>query len=461
VEDIPICAITNGIHIPSWISKDMAELFDRYLGPNWVEDPDSKRVWEQVGKIPDAELWRTHERRRERLVAFARERLQAQLKNWGASAREIRASAGVLNSEVLTIGFARRFARYKRATLILQDEERLLKLLTHSERPVQIIMAGKAHPQDGPAKELIRRMVHFANRPEVRHRFVFLQDYNMKVARMMLQGCDVWLNTPRRPLEACGTSGMKAIPNGVLNLSVLDGWWDEAYNQDYGWAIGRGETYEDQQLQDEIESRDVYNLLESEITPLFYERGLDNLPGGWLEKVKEAMVHLCPKFNSHRMLMDYADRYYVSASRRYNELSQDEMKGARDLSDWRQKIMTNWDQVRIDGVRVQNGESVSVSGGLKIEADIFLNELVPEDVDVEIYSGLLSLKDEFAQKMIVRMNATGSDDNGKFHFKGEIPCGDTGKYGFTIRVLPSSGKLEAPYTGGLVVWADEGAMGGT
>ncbi len=458
VEDIPIYSVTNGIHIPSWISQEMAEIFNRYLGPNWVEDPDSKKIWKQVERIPDSELWRSHERRRERLVAFARQNLRKQLGNWGASAREVDASADVLNPEILTVGFARRFASYKRATLILRDEERLIKLLTHPERPIQIIVAGKAHPQDGPAKELIRRIVHFANREDVRHRFVFIQAYNIRVAQMMLQGCDIWLNTPRRPLEACATSGMKAIPNGVLNLSTLDGWWDEAYDQSYGWAIGRGETYEDQHLQDEVESRDIYNLLEREIVPLFYDRGLDNLPSGWLEKMKAAMGHLCPIFNSHRMAQDYTNECYISASRRHNDLSREDMQGARDLALWRQKIMTNWDQIRIDRVGVQDGKPLPVLGRLKIEAEIFLNELDPEDVDVEAYFGPLSLRDEFTQRDTVQMSATGSSGNGNYHFQVEIPCGETGKYGFTIRVLPSSRKLETPYTAGLVKWADEQAI---
>lgn len=458
VEDIPIGSITNGIHIPTWISRDMAELFDRYLGPNWIEDPDSQKVWKQVEQIPDSELWRTHERRRERLVAFARQRLQAQLENSGASAKEVEAAGKVLNPEVLTIGFGRRFASYKRATLILQDEERFAKLLTHTEHPIQIIMAGKAHPQDTPAKELIRRIIRFANREDMRHRFVFIQNYNMMVARMMLQGCDVWLNIPRRPLEACGTSGMKAIPNGALNLSTLDGWWDEGYDQGYGWAIGRGEMYEDDDLQDEVESRDLYNILEREIVPLFYDRGTDNLPSGWLEKMKTAMCGLCPIFNSHRMVQDYTNQSYISASMRYNSLSRDSMRGAEDLASWRQKIMTNWDQIRINRIDVGNGKPVPVLGRLEIKADIFLNELDSEDVDVEIYFGPLSPRDEFTQRDTVKMKATGSDENNNYHFHGEIECSRTGKYGFTIRVLPSSQKLETAYTASLVIWAEEQAI---
>ncbi len=458
VEDIPIHAITNGVHIPSWISKDMADLFDRYLGPNWIEDPDSQKVWQQVDRIPDSELWRTHERRRERLVAFARQRLQSQLKCCGAPVQDFHTAAQVLNPEILTIGFARRFASYKRAALMLKDEDRFIRLLTHPERPIQIIMAGKAHPNDTPGKELIREIIHFANRPEVRHRFVFIQDYNIRVARMMLRGCDVWLNTPRRPMEACGTSGMKALPNGVLNLSTLDGWWDEGFKQSYGWAIGRGEAYEDPELQDEVESRDIYNILEREIVPLFYDRGPDNLPQGWLEKIKAAMRDLCPVFHSNRMVQDYNNQCYTSISNRYAGLSTDGMKGAQDLAQWRQKVMTSWDQIRINRVNVDDGMPVPVSGRLAISTDIFLSELLPEDVDVEIYFGPLSFQDEFTEKDTILMKTAGSDDNGNHRFEGELPCPHTGKYGFTIRIMPTRQKMETPYSTGLVIWANDKAV---
>jgi len=458
VEDIPVVPITNGIHIPSWISTDMAQLFDQYLGPDWVEDPDSQKVWKQVEQIPDSELWQTHERHRERLVAFARQRFRTQLENSGASARELYAASRVLDPEVLTIGYARRFVEYKRPTLLLRDEARLIKLLTHSEHPIQIIVAGKAHPHDGPGKELIRRFIHFANREEVRHRFVFIQGYNITVARMMLQGCDVWLNIPQRPLEACGTSGMKAVANGVLNVSTLDGWWDEGYNQSYGWAIGRGEIYEDHHFQDEVESRDMYNLLERDVVPLFYDRDPDNVPHGWLEKMKAAMRYLSPIFNSHRMVQEYTDQFYISASKRYNELSRDEMQGAKGLAKWRDKIMTNWDQIRINRVNVLDGTPVPVSGHLRIGADIFLHQLDAEDVDVDIYFGPLSFKDEFTERETVQMKAADSDGNGNHHFEGEIPCLQTGKYGFTIRVMPSRQNMETPYTTGLVIWAPEQAL---
>ena len=461
VEDTPISAITNGIHIPSWISKDMADLFDRYLGPSWCEDPDSHRVWKRAEQIPDSELWRTHERRRERLIGFARQRLQTRLKSSGVSVRELEAAAQVLNPEILTIGFARRFAEYKRGDLILKDEARFIELLTHPDRPIQIIMAGKAHPQDTPGKELIRRIIHFANREEVRHRFVFLENYNIRVASMMVQGCDLWLNTPRRPLEACGTSGMKAVANGVLNLSTLDGWWEEGYDQSYGWAIGRGETYDDLHLQDEVESRDIYNLLEREVAPLFYDRGLDNLPVGWVKKMKAAMCHLCPVFNSNRMVQDYNHQFYVGASKRYRDLSREQMKGTKDLALWRQKIMTNWDQIRINRVHVYDGQPVPVKGRISVGTDVFLHQLKPEDVDVEVYFGPLSFEDEFTERKTLQMKAADSDSNGNHRFEAEIPCSQTGKYGFTIRIMPSREKMETPYTTGLVIWANDEAIVGS
>jgi starch phosphorylase len=253
---------------------------------------------------------------------------------------------------------------------------------------------------------------------------------------------------------------MKAIPNGVLNLSTLDGWWDEGYGQSYGWAIGRGETYEDFQLQDEVESRDIYNLLERDIVPLFYERGLDNLPRGWLEKMKGAMYHLCPIFNSHRMVQDYVKYFYMSGAKRYGELSSQEMKGAKDLALWRQKVMTNWDQIRIHRVNVHDGQPVPVSGHLRVGGDVYLHGLDPDDVDVEIYFGPLSFEDEFTQRETIQMKAVGSDGNGNHQFEGEIPCDQTGKYGFTIRIMPSRHKMETPYTTGLVVWADDEAIAG-
>jgi len=313
VEDVPIDHITNGIHVPTWISREMGALFSRYLGPDWAEDPDHERVWQQIDEIPGTELWRTHERCREHLVGYVRSRLTEQLKRRGASTAEIIRAGEVLTPEALTIGFARRFATYKRATLLFRDSDRLARLLNNAKRPVQIIIAGKAHPQDNEGKELIKDIIHLSHEERFRRSVVFLEDYNMDVTFHMVSGSDLWLNTPRRPLEACGTSGMKALANGSLNLSTLDGWWDEAYHPDCGWALGHGELYQNEELQDNIESLDLYNLLENEIVPLFYQRGMDGMPRDWVQKMRTGLRRLVPIYNSHRMVQEYLNRYYLPA----------------------------------------------------------------------------------------------------------------------------------------------------
>jgi len=276
--EIPITSITNGIHTRSWLAPEMTQLYDRYLGIQWEDRPTDHSIWRRVDHIPDAELWRTHERRRERLVVFARRRLKAQLRRRGAPLSEIARAEEVLDPDALTIGFARRFATYKRGTLIFRNLDRLGAIINDKDRPVQLLFAGKAHPRDHGGKELIAEILHIARRPEFRRRIVFLEDYEINLARYMVQGVDVWLNNPRRPLEASGTSGMKVCPNGGINLSILDGWWVEGYAQDNGWAIGAGEEYTDLHYQDDVESRAIYDLLEQEIVPSFYTRSSDGLP---------------------------------------------------------------------------------------------------------------------------------------------------------------------------------------
>ena len=311
--EIPVGSVTNGIHMQSWVSSEMATLFDRYLNPEWRNEEDNPEIWQDVDSIPDAELWRTHERRRERLVAFARGRLRQQLINRGMSQTEIEAADEVLNPETLTIGFARRFATYKRATLFLKDIDRIKAIINNTDRPVQFIFAGKAHPHDEGGKALIREIIKIAEQDDLRRKVVFLEDYDMLIARYMVRGVDVWLNTPRRPKEASGTSGMKVIYNGGLNCSILDGWWAEGYSPELGWAIGKGEQYEqdDWEHQDFIESEALYNVLENDIVPLFYERGADGLPRDWIRKVKESMKILSPFFNTRRMVAEYTTDYYM------------------------------------------------------------------------------------------------------------------------------------------------------
>ena len=449
--DLPIHAVTNGIHVPSWISNDMASLMDRYLGRRWAEDPDPAKILKGVDRIPDLELWRTHERRRERLVAFARRRLQEQLLHRGAPRGEVRASSEVLNPQALTIGFARRFATYKRGDLILSDPSRLAQLLNHPQRPVQIIFAGKAHPNDHPGKEVIKKIVHLTQQPEFRHRMVFIEDYDLNVARYMVQGADVWLNNPRRPLEACGTSGMKAAANGALNLSVLDGWWAEGYQPGLGWAIGNGEEYEDLGYQDGVESQAIYNLLERTIIPFFYERGRDNLPREWTAMMKNSMGTLAARFNSHRMLQDYVHEFYLPLAFYWNQICADRFQGARELVAWAQRLKTDWPQLKILDKRSTSPKEIEAGKSLDVEATLYLGSLSPRDLSVEVYYGPVDSKANFVDRSTIPLLSFNQDGE-KVTFKGQIPCREVGRFGFRIRILPSHPFLNNPYSLGLILW---------
>ncbi len=452
VEDVPIDYVTNGIHVPTWISRDMAGLFDRYLGPNWAEDPDNERVWEQVAQIPSSELWRAHIRQKEHMVGFVRRRLAQQLNNRGAAASEIQSASEVLTSDALTIGFARRFATYKRATLLFKDPNRLERILNHSKHPVQIVIAGKAHPQDNEGKEFIKTIIHLSREERFRRRIVFIENYNFHIAHQLVAGSDVWLNTPRRPLVACGTSGMKALANGSLNLSVLDGWWDEGYHRSYGWAIGHGEVYQNYEAQDEIESLDLYNILEQEVVPLYYHIGHDGIPRGWVEKMKAGLQHLVPIFNSHRMVQEYASRYYLPCSRRFNHLCINQFQAANDLASWRQKLFTEWHGVSVEKIVSDDGQEMPVGNSLKMTAHVRLGALSPDDVTVDAYYGQLDHNGEFIERETVTLEMRDSLD-GLYTFQGQIPCMKPGRFGYTVRVTPSHKKLEKQFVMGLVTWA--------
>jgi starch phosphorylase len=357
-DEIPIGHVTNGIHVETWTSWEMGSLYDRYLDPSWREDPSNPNTWWDVDKIPDAELWRTHERRRERLVAFCRERLRNQYEARGAPQSEIEVAEEVLSPDALTIGFARRFATYKRAAMIMHDLNRLARIVNDPDRPVQLIFAGKAHPHDIPGKELIRQIVNTARLPELRHRIVFLENYDMSIARAMVQGVDVWLNNPRRPEEASGTSGMKTIYNGGLNVSTLDGWWAEGYDPSLGWEIGKGEEYPENQweMQTKIEAEALYHLLESDIVPLFYERSRDGLPREWIGRIKNSIRKLAPFFNTTRMVIEYAEQYYMPAHERYERLTSPDLGRGVAYANWRQKVYGVWPQVKVMRVETSGNE---------------------------------------------------------------------------------------------------------
>ncbi len=453
-DEVPITSITNGVHTRSYISRDLSELYDRYLGPGWINNPDDQSIWERVDEIPDNELWRMKERRRERLVNFSRKRLHQQIASRSGTSVELREAIEVLYPEALTIGFARRFATYKRATLILRDPERLRRILLDSKRPVQFIIAGKAHPQDAAGKQLIRDLLHFARDPQVRNHFVFIEDYNINVARYLVQGVDCWLNTPRRPMEASGTSGMKSSANGGLNISIPDGWWCEAEHLGpNGWSIGRGESYDAIEEQDEIESQAFYDLLEHEIVPMFYDRGRDGIPREWIQRMKSAIRTIVPVFNTYRMVQEYADRGYIPCSKRRAALMADERKRALALAAWKERVRTAWEQVRVLDIDSEDSVKIPVGGKLQVKARIDLGVLSNDDVIVEIFYGGLSPQGDLAVGNTVQMHFNKQVSNGESLYEGAIDCEKTGQQGFTVRVLPSHPDLAEKHETGLIAWA--------
>ncbi|MFO0968322.1 MAG: alpha-glucan family phosphorylase [Gemmataceae bacterium] len=450
--EIPITSITNGVHTRTWMAPEFSQLYDRYLGVQWEMRPYDHTVWRRVDQIPNAELWRTHERRRERLVAFARRRLKAQLERRGAPPAEIARSEEVLDPEALTIGFARRFATYKRGTLIFRNLERLAAILNNKDRPVQIIFAGKAHPRDHGGKELIAEIIHVSRRAELRRRIVFIEDYDVNVARYLVQGVDVWLNNPRRPLEASGTSGMKVCVNGGINMSILDGWWVEGYTGDNGWAIGAGEEYSDLAYQDDIESRAIYDLLEQEIVPLFYNRSSDGLPRGWIAKMKRSIATCCPAFNTSRMVQEYVERCYSPSADRFARLTAEHLAAARDLAQWRRRLQRDWSHVRVEDVQANGEDPMRVGGHLEVQARINLGQLNPDDVEVQLFHGVLDNHGEIPHPTAAAMSTNGSAQGNLWLYKGAIPCRASGQYGYAVRVLPKNRDLANPFEPGLLTW---------
>jgi glycogen phosphorylase len=462
-EEVPVAAVTNGIHIRSFISPEMTDLLNRYLEGRWSQHIADPTAWERVDSIPDDELWRVRQRRREQLVNFARTRLKAQYERRNMSEYEIRQTREVLNPDALTIGFARRFATYKRATLILSDPARLIKMLSDPHRPVQILLAGKAHPRDDGGKELIRQIVQFARKEDVRHRIVFLEDYDIGLARQLVQGVDVWLNTPRMLMEASGTSGMKVLPNGGLNLSVPDGWWAEGYDAAAGWSIGKGEEYADPDYQDRMEALALYDLLEKEVVPLFYDRNTEGLPRAWIDRIKSSMKLLCPVYNTHRMVSEYAETFYFPMAARYARLQQNDLEHAKALVAWKLRMGEGWHDVRVERVetddpeaaaRPEGGESISslcVGDSMHVNAFVRLGKVDPADVTVEVIHGVLDSNRQIT-KALDQPLIWKSRDGDLHRYEGDLPCNRSGLQGFAVRVRPSHADAVLPQELSLVAW---------
>ncbi len=451
-EEVPITSITNGVHTFSWISHDMKELYESYFGTRYQERPGELDVWRESFKIPDAELWRIHNRRRERLVFFARKQLKRQLARRGASQLQIARADQILDPQILTIGFARRFSTYKRGSLIFSDLERLDKIINNQKYPVQIMISGKAHPLDNPGKEIIKQIVTFASEDRFRNRIIFLEDYDINVARYLVQGADVWLNNPRRPQEASGTSGMKAALNGALHLSILDGWWDEGYKDETGFKIGNGEEYDNVETQDRLEAEMLYTTLEREVIPLFYERNEIGLPSKWIAKMKAAIHMAGEHYSSHRMAIDYSRKFYLPAIQAGRKLSENEFTLTREVTGWMKRMSDSWDKIAIQNVDIPDvGGTLHVGQKFPIRIDVALGEINPNDVAVEIVSGKLNSQEQILSYKPAAAALVGGD-NGVYSFSGEVICTESGRFGITARIVPKNENLPHTIKPKMISW---------
>jgi starch phosphorylase len=448
--EVPITSVTNGVHAPTWMSRDILDIAEREVGTDVMA---VGRGWEAIDKVTDGELWRVRNMLRERLVNEIRRRVHDSARVRGMSEAELGWTASAFDPDVLTIGFARRVPSYKRLTLMLRDPERLRALLLDPERPVQIVIAGKSHPADDGGKQLIAQMVRFADDPAVRHRITFLPDYDIGMARFLYWGVDVWLNNPLRPLEACGTSGMKAALNGALNLSIMDGWWDEWFDGENGWAIPSADGLNDPDRRDDLEANALYDLIEKNVAPRFYDRKGD-VPQRWVQMVRHTLTSLGPKVLASRMVAEYVRRLYAPAAQSSQRMLAKDFAAARLLAAWVADVVAKWPGVAVLHVdsQLSGAGDAQVGESLTLRAEVALAGLTPADVDVDAVYGAVDGDERLTDYETISLRPVGATD-GTFRFEGEVPLERTGGFGYTVRVLPKNELLASPAELGLIASA--------
>jgi starch phosphorylase len=451
--EVPITSITNGIHTRTWMAPEFSAVYDKYL-PNWEAHLTDVDFWRGVYDIPDEVIWSTHQQLKKRLFDFVHERLRSQRLRLGESPEKLRSAGVLLDPEVLTIGFARRFATYKRATLLFSDPDRLVKLMNNAERPVQFVFAGKAHPKDEPGKRFIQEVYKFSRMPEFENRIVFLEDYDTYVGRRMYQGVDLWLNNPLRPLEASGTSGMKLPPNGGLNLSVLDGWWCEAYaqNRKAGWAIGEEIVDGSVDFQNEVDVASLFHILETQVVPLYYAKPDGRLPLAWIQLMRESIRSITPVFNTHRMVREYTERLYEPAAAAHTVLAASGGAKARALSEWKDLIRAAWPMVRVDKVEADVFGQVQVAQTIPVRAIVHLGSLSPKDVTVQAYYGE-EYNCEILEPATANLELSAKLDGGAYLYHGSVAASESGSYGLSVRVIPTHPHLTQAHELRLIRWA--------
>ncbi|MGY1650034.1 alpha-glucan family phosphorylase [Geodermatophilus sp. SYSU D01119] len=448
--DVPIGSITNGVHAPTWTARELVELGTQSSRSGDPFEGSGVAVFDGVDRIPALELWNTRRMLRGRLVEEVRRRLRETALSRGAAEAEVGWTDTAFDPDVLTIGFARRVPSYKRLTLMLRDPERLRALLLDPDRPVQLVIAGKSHPADDGGKQLIQQMVKFADDPAIRHRIAFLPGYDIGMARYLYWGCDVWLNNPLRPLEACGTSGMKAALNGGLNLSIRDGWWDEWFDGQNGWAIPTADGVSDHSRRDDVEARAIYDLLATQVLPRFYETDRDGIPTRWVEMVRHTLRETGPKVLATRMVRDYVEQLYVPAAGSSRSMADAGYAPARDEAQWRARLLENWSSVRVAHVEATGaGDTPEIGSTLALRAEVELPHLTPGDVEVQAAYGRVDDADGLHEVTTVPMVHEHTEGS-RHWFTATLPLERTGAFGYTVRVLPHSAHLADPAELGLV-----------
>ena len=455
--EVPITSITNGVHTKTWAAPEFMDLYTKYLGEDWEDHLTDKDYWRRVIDIPDEVIWEAHQMLKKRLIDFARQRIRAQRERLGETPAQLREVNDILNPEVLTVGFARRFATYKRGTLLFANPERLFKMVSDADRPVQFIFAGKSHPKDEPGKRIIQEIYHYTRQPQFNGRVVFLEDYDAHVGRRMYQGVDLWLNNPLRPLEASGTSGMKLPPSGGLNLSVLDGWWCEGHNGKNGWAIGPEITKGSVELQNEVDAESLFHVLETQIVPLYYAKPDGKLPLAWIQLMRESIRSVTPVFNTHRMVMEYHQRMYARAATAQAKLMANDCKAASELSEWKKQMRAKWSGVNIYDVQLQHPDRLNIHVGdpLEISAQVYLGEVSPAHVRVQAYYGE-NRDNTIHSPAVFDLSLSAEQPNresGNYLYHGRVPSTETGAFAFNVRVIPTHQNLNQDHELRLITWA--------
>ena len=448
----PITYITNGIHTCTWLAPNLKELYNKYLIPYWQDSIQIQDTWKKIDNIPDEKLWSEHLKRKEKLLNLVKENVTNRMRANGVSYEEINEIVSKLNPNALTIGFARRFATYKRATLIFRDLERITQILNNENRPVQLIFAGKAHPADKEGQDLIRYIHEISMKPQFKGKIFVLENYNIGIARYLVSGVDVWLNNPRRPMEASGTSGQKASVNGVINFSVLDGWWAEGYDSKNGWTIGTNDEYESYEIQDDADSTSIYNVLEKKIIPTYYDKDKNGISSKWLRIMKNSIISTGGRYSTSRMVSDYTDKLYMPLINLTDKYYKD-LSNVADLNEWKSKMLINWDKIKIE--QINNLDNISIDAGNKIEVNckVTLPDISAENITVEVYAGRITENGRIEDIVVIPMDlAEANDETREYLYKAKLELSTGGSYGYTFRVMPRHNMILDPENLNLIKW---------